>query len=311
MFCINCGKEVISRGKFCQHCGSDIPQQTAASVSTVDASPAQVTHQQSVMNAQATPEGKVNFLSRMQEFADAAMGFKSVSIIFGGIYAVFRTVINIVLLNTLGSITDAFGFSMGGGSVAGVVISAIISYVIGIAFVSWLFGFILKPLNNLEHSHRYFSELTYAKKSRFGLTFSGRVKFLYVWAILCIISAVIMGLLVIAGIITLISSGALSYLQGVSIWSSLIFPIFQLIMYIILIPVCTEIINAYKALRPAFGAIAMTDMYMFSRPDSTKNIENEEETFPCVDDYEGDFCYHCGAEVSQGQKACGKCKKPL
>jgi hypothetical protein len=206
----------------------------------------------------------------MRIFYDAVTKMRNASVTNSVIYLGLHIITSIVTLNTVGSIARNFGVRAS-GSGAGIIIGSIVGMAVSLGVLMWLFRFFLDPLEGVESAYKYFSELTYEKKARFGQNFSGRLKFLYVWSIIAISGLGVSLLFLLIALITLVSSGALRYLNGALVWGSLIVPVIQMIISVVYIPICAKVINAYKGLRPSFGAVTISDSYMFNGTNSGNN----------------------------------------
>lgn len=295
MFCNGCGKEVNANGKFCPNCGATIiqaPQQSYAQ-------PTQTGYQQPA-GVQGNPTGSVNFLSEMRAFCSAITRWRNMGITLAVINGLLVAIIILVSSNMLNSVYRSFGVSMGGYG-AGSVIGIIISFSIGIGFMIWLAGFILSPLEGLEYTYKYFSELTYEKKMRYGLTFSGRMKFIYVWMIISIIS---FSLTALNAVISLFSTlGAMRYLGGLGGWVVVTF-LAVLIQICIAIPICAKVISTYKAIRASFGIVTPTDMYMFNQNSNAASNRQSQPIYSAAASGAP-----AAAAVAQKVKVCASCGK--
>ena len=291
MYCNQCGHELYP-GKFCSNCGE---------AAGCDGAVGQTPMYQAV--GCAMPVGVMDFSCFMRAFCDAVTSWRNISIISSGVN-VLLGIISAVLARHAG----IAGYSLYTGAE---IFSRLIGLAIGIAFAVWVSWFILKPIHMLEGSCKYFSQFTYEKKMRFGMTFSGRVKFIYVWSIIAIVSV---GITVFISTIALFANLKYAeYLGFMGWWGYLFLPIIEISLLLVLsLSAAIQIIKAYKDFRPTFGLVTMADHYAFAQISNTYSgayapSASAYDSTPRNSDW---MCPHCKYPRNPpGSATCGNCGK--
>jgi len=246
MYCYQCGKELYE-GNFCVNCGAAVVGQVATADKPTEPD---------------MPTGVIDFLPQKRTFCNAVTSWKNTNIAVSSVTVLLSLMSIAIIAASLGKNAKYFGYDA--GSVTWQIFGLALGLAASIIYATWLSGYICKPMDMLEGTQKYFSQLTYEKKTRFGMSFSGRVKFIYVSSIITIIGVCLMAFSLLVSLFLRLQYAKLFGFVGW--WEYVIVPLIQILLALALVlPAAIQIVKAYKDFCLAFGAISPEDHYVFEQ----------------------------------------------